>query len=256
MTSFSYFTNPGNGGPICEGDPNPGAPEAYSYMKGSKSDGTHWVIPPGGQQNVTKFTYSGDPETGSGWNEGLPGSPHGSITNCGGPNVYNGQYVPVNISGDRRFLLTSGSDNYTVNPGDTNKIYMVQLIAQGTNNLNSVTKLKQMADFAQAFYAGGFIIGIGNNGSTRDVTVYSIKQNYPNPFNPNTTITYQLPKSDFVILVVYDVLGHEIQRLVNEKQNAGIYKVEWDGSNYATGVYFYKFESGDYTKTNKMILMK
>lgn len=86
--------------------------------------------------------------------------------------------------------------------------------------------------------------------------VYRLYQNYPNPFNPKTKINYQLPISNYVKLVVYNVLGNEIATLVNEKQTAGTYEVEWDGSNFASGVYFYRLTTDNYTETKKMLMIK
>ncbi|MFC2093451.1 T9SS type A sorting domain-containing protein [Bacteroidota bacterium] len=99
------------------------------------------------------------------------------------------------------------------------------------------------------------LVGVENN-SPNVVTNYSLSQNYPNPFNPVTTIKYQIPKSSFVILKVYDVLGKEVATLLNEKQNAGSYEVEFDGKDYSSGIYFYKLVTEDYTNVKKMILLK
>ncbi len=85
---------------------------------------------------------------------------------------------------------------------------------------------------------------------------FSLSQNYPNPFNPKTIINFDLPAGSLTTLKVYDVLGNELGQLVNEVLNAGSYRVEWDGSNYPSGVYFYKIESSDYTETRKMVLLK
>ena len=85
---------------------------------------------------------------------------------------------------------------------------------------------------------------------------FKLEQNYPNPFNPVTKITYELPVSNFVKLVIYDILGREIAVLVNEKQLAGKYSVTWDAANYPSGVYFYKLITGDFTQTKKMMLLK
>jgi hypothetical protein len=83
-----------------------------------------------------------------------------------------------------------------------------------------------------------------------------LSQNYPNPFNPSTIINYQLPNTSDVKLIVYDLLGQEVRTLVNEKQNAGSYQVQFDGSNLASGVYFYKLSATEFTETKKMILIK
>ncbi len=87
-------------------------------------------------------------------------------------------------------------------------------------------------------------------------TQFILYQNYPNPFNPATVISYQLPVSGNVTLKVYDVLGNEIATLVNEEKSAGVYDVDFDGSDLSSGIYFYKLHAGNFTKTNKMILLK
>lgn len=88
------------------------------------------------------------------------------------------------------------------------------------------------------------------------VTEFSLGQNYPNPFNPNTVINYNLPRSNFVKLVVYDVLGNKIKTLVNERQRAGKYEVEFDGSNLPSGVYFYKINTDEFNNVRRMVLLK
>lgn len=99
------------------------------------------------------------------------------------------------------------------------------------------------------------LIGIEKHG-TKLPKNFSLSQNYPNPFNPSTKIQYDLPKSTFVKLTVYDVLGKEVKILVNEKQNSGSYNVEFDGSNLTSGVYFYKLTAGDFTAVRKFVLLK
>ena len=85
---------------------------------------------------------------------------------------------------------------------------------------------------------------------------YRLEQNYPNPFNPTTNITYVLPKAENVSLKVYDVLGREVATLVNEVKPAGAYTVPFNASNLASGVYFYKLQSGSFVQTKKMMLVK
>jgi hypothetical protein len=102
-----------------------------------------------------------------------------------------------------------------------------------------------------------FLVNEANNNTTLP-DKYSLSQNYPNPFNPNTNIKYQitnnLPRQ--VTVKIFDILGKEIATLVNEKQSPGTYEVNWDGSAYPSGVYFYKLTAGDFTETKKMILIK
>ncbi|RPI17454.1 MAG: T9SS C-terminal target domain-containing protein, partial [Ignavibacteriae bacterium] len=73
---------------------------------------------------------------------------------------------------------------------------------------------------------------------------------------PKTIINFQLPMSNFVKLIVYDVLGKEVAVLVNEQLKHGTYEVEWNASNYPSGVYFYKIVAGDYSETKRMALVK
>lgn len=85
---------------------------------------------------------------------------------------------------------------------------------------------------------------------------YSLDQNYPNPFNPSTTIKFRLPVNSFVSLKVYNVLGKEVATLVSEEMFAGTYEVNFNADNLSSGVYFYKLESENFVKTNKMVLVK
>lgn len=80
--------------------------------------------------------------------------------------------------------------------------------------------------------------------------------NYPNPFNPMTTINYQLPENGFVTIKVFDILGKEIETLVNENKSAGYYKVNFDGSNLTSGVYIYTIRVNGITESKKMLLAK
>jgi len=92
---------------------------------------------------------------------------------------------------------------------------------------------------------------------------YILSQNYPNPFNPSTTLQYGIKERASVELVLYDILGSEIEVLVNEEQVAGFYKVNFNASKLASGVYFYRLQAlptgsqaGTFVDTKKMILLK
>ncbi len=85
---------------------------------------------------------------------------------------------------------------------------------------------------------------------------YKLGQNYPNPFNPVTKINFAIPKSGLVSIKVYDVLGKEVQTLVNEVKTAGSYAVDFNGSNLASGIYFYKISVDGFTDVKKMTLVK
>jgi len=79
---------------------------------------------------------------------------------------------------------------------------------------------------------------------------------YPNPFNPTTNIEFSIPKSGFVTLKVYNILGEEVATLVSKKLTAGKYKYDWDAGRLASGVYLYRIQSGDYFDVKKMILLR
>jgi hypothetical protein len=85
---------------------------------------------------------------------------------------------------------------------------------------------------------------------------YTLEQNYPNPFNPSTNIKYELPKNSFVKIVVFDMLGREVEALVNEKLSPGSYSIDWNASQYPSGVYFYRLTTEGFSETKKMILLK
>jgi hypothetical protein len=85
---------------------------------------------------------------------------------------------------------------------------------------------------------------------------YVVFQNYPNPFNPSTTIKYDLPKDSRVSLQIFDILGREVATLVNGEQTAGLKSVEWNASSFASGVYYYRIQAGEYTATRKLLLLK
>ena len=97
--------------------------------------------------------------------------------------------------------------------------------------------------------------------STEVPSEFSISQNYPNPFNPSTSISYSLPKAEYVTLYVYDITGKQIAELVSGMQNPGKYTITWNGKNnfgssVSSGIYFYKIKAGNFNKTYKMNLIK
>jgi len=87
-------------------------------------------------------------------------------------------------------------------------------------------------------------------------TKYKLSQNFPNPFNPLTAIGYQLSAVSDVELSVYNLLGQKVTTLVNERQRAGYHQVEWDASGFASGIYYYRIETGEFQDVKKMILIK
>jgi hypothetical protein len=100
-------------------------------------------------------------------------------------------------------------------------------------------------------------IPIGVHGQSSELPkVYELFQNYPNPFNPVTKIEYALPKDGEVTLVIYDVLGNEVLTLYKGYRRAGYYEADFDATNLASGIYFYRIASGSFTDVKKMLLIK
>lgn len=85
---------------------------------------------------------------------------------------------------------------------------------------------------------------------------YMLYDNYPNPFNPNTNIRFAIPVAGYVKLSLFDMLGREVETLVNGNLTAGTYNTAWNASNHSSGVYFYKIQAGNFSEIKKMILVK
>ncbi len=86
--------------------------------------------------------------------------------------------------------------------------------------------------------------------------IYLLSQNYPNPFNPTTNIKFDIPKSSFIKIIIYNVQGKEITTLVNERLNAGSYEVNWNGGSFPSGLYFYKLITAEFFDVKKMLMIK
>jgi hypothetical protein len=109
-----------------------------------------------------------------------------------------------------------------------------------------------LADYLTIKYSQSGDNMVFNNNSPE----FKLNDNYPNPFNPTTNIEFTIPNSTLVKLTVYDMLGREVQTLVNGQLNAGTHNAKWNASKYPSGVYFYKLVTDNFTETKKMILVK
>jgi N-acetylneuraminic acid mutarotase len=124
----------------------------------------------------------------------------------------------------------------------SNKIYVIG----GTNDW--ATGGLELWEYDPAF--------TGVVGSSELPKHFVLEQNFPNPFNPTTVVSYQLPVASDVRLAVHDMLGREVSVLVNERKDAGVHEVKFDGSNLASGVYFYRLQAGDFVSTKRMLVLK
>jgi hypothetical protein len=108
-------------------------------------------------------------------------------------------------------------------------------------------------------HASNKIINVSNPSDIKDdllVKNFILNQNFPNPFNPKTTVSYQLAKSSFVTLKVYNSIGKEVADLINKEQSPGYYSIDFNSENFSSGVYYYKLKAGNFSETRKMILNK
>jgi photosystem II stability/assembly factor-like uncharacterized protein len=158
-----------------------------------------------------------------------------------------------------RFWYGRGASIY--GSTDNGGTFAAQYTGTGTYQAMSV---KQDGNIIRGFCVsngGGIVIyndiltGIVKNQNEIPAN-FSLSQNYPNPFNPSTKINFNLPKSGNVTLKVYDILGSEVATLVDESLNAGTYNIDWNASSLSSGVYFYRLQTGDFTDTKKMMLVK
>jgi predicted GH43/DUF377 family glycosyl hydrolase len=108
----------------------------------------------------------------------------------------------------------------------------------------------------QTGYATSPYTSLGVTGGDRLPVTYVLQQGYPNPFNPETEIRYSLPQKSHVTLRIIDEVGREVTTLVNEEQGAGEKSIQWNARGYASGVYFYRLQAGDFVATKKLVLLK
>jgi hypothetical protein len=142
--------------------------------------------------------------------------------------------------------------NYTVPFNADTTMFRVPPVQYASVVYDSLTPLA---------YLTGYLISQGTVTSETGITSflpseYKLYQNYPNPFNPTTTIKYDVPKTSYIKIKIYDVTGKLISELVNGEIGAGSYEVNWNAAEYASGIYFYRYESKEYTKVMRMVLIK
>ena len=174
--------------------------------------------------------------------------------------IYNPQDTALTINefynNDTSFSVI-GKVPLTIQPKDSATIQVIfKPLTQGTfkDKINlRIFGNKQMIARQVNVYAST-VTAI--NDKPKIPSKLKLYQNYPNPFNPSTTIEYDLPKSDNVSLIVYNVLGQKVETLINKFQKEGKYFVKFNGSNLTSGIYFYELKTKNYTVIKKLILLK
>lgn len=204
--------------------------EAWNIARGLDKSGNQIIDPTTGR--ATKFPYSGDPVTGSGWL-------HSPNTGGGaGFNIFSG---PFNLA-----------------PNDTQWVMVALVPAQGADRLDSIRQLRRYANILRsALY----------EELTRPSLIechepiiiperYALLQSYPNPAQANVLIEFQIPRTGPVELKVFDILGREIATLFDGEATPKKYSVVLNTSNLSAGVYFYRLQAGGFTQTKKLLLLR
>ncbi len=161
------------------------------------------------------------------------------------------------------FLVEADSQNAAVSWSSFNMGYTASsssgTIARSVVGQSFVGRMRENDKFIESGFLAdtlfrGSIVGVIDEMIVP--TEFRLEQNYPNPFNSSTTIHFQLPRKSHVTLRVYDILGQELETLINEEREAGMYILQYDGSNLTSGIYFYRLQAGSYSETKKLILLK
>jgi hypothetical protein len=154
--------------------------------------------------------------------------------------------IKINNAGDTLWTKYFGSTNDDIGKS------IIQNI-NGEYTLVGETHLTGSPSILLARLASDSLTVINSDVISYD---FELEQNYPNPFNPSTKIKYSVPQSSNVIIRIYDILGNEIETLVNEEKQTGTYEITWYAESLLSGVYFYQLKAGDFIQTKKMVLMK
>ena len=184
------------------------------------------------------------------------------LKNSGTTNTLRSIYFSTDDSG--AVTGDNGTVRMTTNGGDT--WFTDPYFVSATGSITSISKMPRTSKTVTALSDNNTLLVASEDSltvilgiqtiSTEIPKAFSLSQNYPNPFNPKTNINMELHKSGFVKLVIYDVSGKEMETVISQYLKAGTYKIDWDGSRYSSGIYFYKIITDEFIQTKKMVLVK
>ena len=249
---YQYDVDPGIGGDICSPtsvsmilrsysiavDPKQFALDNYDTNFGM------FGIWPRVVQNASEYGLDGEVNRYRTWSEAREVLANGGrISMSIGQPLYTGHLVMLaGFTSDGRPIVhdpaKSNGYSYVFNKSD---------LSQAWFNKGGV---------AYTFYLSNSTTDVENNVNNNLANDFELFQNYPNPFNPSTTISLSLKNSGLTKLSVYDILGREVQVLLNDELSAGNYKINFDGQNLSSGIYIYRLESGSFIQSKRMILLK
>jgi hypothetical protein len=172
------------------------------------------------------------------------------------PDMIDSFYVKVihtrnnDTLGLYKFSITGLQAYIDLQPATGDKLYVQGFISDSTIFRNFDT-------FPDTGFAEILVLpSTVNVEDFNNPLAFSLNQNYPNPFNPTTTIKYSLPVRGKIRLFVYDALGREVRKLVDEEKEAGKYEIEFDAEGLPSGIYVYRLSTGEKVVSRKMILLK
>lgn len=184
-------------------------------------------------------------------------------------------FVSVGPIAGTASIHVSNSGGGTMNWSSTSDIFWIKITSGSSGTNNGIINISYNHNNSAPRVGTVTITAAGVSGSPKSIEIrqgepvtyveylnlgipdtYRLEQNYPNPFNPTTKIRYGLPKESNVVVTVYNILGEEAARIVNEVQGAGLYEVNFDANKLTSGIYIYRISAGSFTQIRKMILIK
>ena len=196
---------------------------------------------------LTTYIFNDDPEI-----SGLLGQLVSTFLVSTYPNSEKGGGIFQSNDGGHFFNGVNGGlpDNPKVSTIAENQIYRDRL-----EQVEIYCGLFENSQNGAKVFKRSFTIGVHQISS--DIpTGFALMQNYPNPFNPSTKLRFSIPAFANVRITIFNAVGSEIDILLNKKLNAGIYEVDWNASEFSSGVYFYRIKVNEFTETRKMVLLK
>ncbi len=239
----------------------------YSYVAPTLGDSTingiHWSVfkISAHQDNIYKSFFVSNPASGYSIDNLAPVVPGGIVPTPFDEKIElawnespekDFQYYAIYRSLDPEF---SADTMNTYSYSTTDNLYSDVNVIQGTTYYYVIAAIDYSGNASEFSEKVSATVTDVDSG-TEIPTVYALGQNYPNPFNPSTVIKFSIPNSGLVSLKVFNILGQEVATLVNEMKSVGVYEVSFDASSLTTGMYIYRIQSGEFTSTKKMLLIK
>jgi len=231
MSSFHGIVDdaqPGN-----HGDYSTYFDEIWNISHGLESDGTQIINPK--TNEPTKFYWSGDPITNNGW-------------------IYTDEFSST--GGGAGFYMFTGP--FDIEPNDTQWIMLALFPALGETNLESITKLRELATKIKNTPYEDLIKPSDGEINYENIIPndFEVFQNYPNPFNSGTTIKFNLPNATNINIVIYNSLGEKVKTVVNQSFEAGKHSIKISMNEFSSGVYFCQIIAEDFMEIQKMVFLK